>query len=401
MTNNISIYIEAYSPNSNKKSVEYSIDFLSDTDTYKLLSVISPSHLINPEYSSSKFYKLIMPFQGRNRMIEGHYYSLPIDLFNNADYTSLDFNIEGSATYAGIINNIKTYLPDTFSKYRITPEKYQITPENLNPTYNSQLSHSINSTANKLIVVNCGQGNWNEIFSKNHVLIYDIGASTRLTHNHIVSLVQNRFAQYNTDVSIIISHWDMDHFQSLTYLTHKELQKINAIYAPDNLPSSNVYQTAISLIIKNNIPIYFIPPTPNKAGKRIILNQIFFNKTLDIYRASKGSSRNQTGIVLVIKKEKRIILLTGDHHYEKILSAIKNKYTGKELILLAPHHGGTAGKLNVPEWKTEFSDIQCAISVGPNSYNHPQQNLPLLNILVSSQPLLQRTDINGDITYLL
>ncbi|MCW7552735.1 hypothetical protein NX722_08790 [Endozoicomonas gorgoniicola] len=89
--------------------------------------------------------------------------------------------------------------------------------------------------------------------------------------------------------------------------------------------------------------------------------------------------------------------MTGDHHYEKIYDAIKTRYTGKDIILVTPHHGGYAGNLTIGNWLSEFNVIECPISVGTNTYRHPSQNIENLKKLQKSKP--QITQDIGDITF--
>ncbi len=96
---------------------------------------------------------------------------------------------------------------------------------------------------------------------------------------------------------------------------------------------------------------------------------------LQVFRASAGQSRNQTGIALGVIGADKNALLTGDHHYPKLLDITRHLAQTKPLILVTPHHGGCAGKLDAQAWLKKFSDIETPISCGTNIWGHPYPNI--------------------------
>lgn len=381
------VYIEHYFARKDLDIVEYTIDFHSISDAETFFTVIDRQI----QYTPFKFYKLILPHDGKNRMFAGSWYYLPHYLFEGSSYESLDENSAGSAVYSGVIK-VKS-APIIFSQF-------------LRHIYGRTFSSTQNFTAqytshfDQLIVVDCGQGNWNEAYTDSEALIYDLGASTMFSQNQIQALVRRRFATYgNRKIDIIISHWDMDHFQALKYLTPAHLSMINAVYGPDNIPSTNVYKDAINNLSNHGVNYYFIAPTAARKGKVINLNLLLSTGYIDYFRAVKGGSKNQTGIVLAIKGKQKVALLTGDHHYPKILDVISGLYTQRNIILVTPHHGGNAGELVIADWQAEFASVTCPISVGSNPYKHPTQNFNNLMRLQNSTP--DKTDTKGDINYVL
>jgi len=248
-----------------------------------------------------------------------------------------------------------------------------------------------------LKVINCGQGNWNEVHSDSHIIFYDFGASQRYTAGQITSLISSRMSKIkNKKFTIVISHWDLDHFQALRHCTVNDLSNCSAIYGPSNIPNTIVYNDVVSKMSSYKIPFFGISSTSNE-GRAIKLSRISSTRSVDVYRAGPGRSRNQTGIVLAIKGRDKVAILTGDHHYPKILNAINGKYSGREIIMVTPHHGGNAGKLVVDSWNEEFSSVTCPISVGDNSYGHPGANINELRRLEGAPPA--QTIIDGDLCY--
>lgn len=393
MQSYINIYIENYIPKPGGNIVEYTIDF----DTIDSASNFFQSYFPQAKYNSNKFYNLRTPNQGRHRMFAGSWYSIPIEIFENSEYENINEESEGGGGYSGIIK-LKTSITD-YSQYLANLQnEVDNFIQDRNLDFQGLLKIDFKHTPKDLIVVNCGQGNWNEIHSKSEVLIYDTGASSRYSSTQIKNLVTKRFSQFKgKSIGIVISHWDMDHFQALKHLDKKQLSQINSVFGPSNIPPSNVYKSAIEHLMTNNVNLRLIPPTTNRSGRAINLNQLSTSKNVDVYRSVSGNSRNQTGIVLAIKGDKRVVFLTGDHHYEKIFDAINKKYTGRDTVVVVPHHGGESGNLILSDWKSEFSVIECPISYGDNSYDHPNQNISVINLLQGGPP--KTTYTQGDLNF--
>lgn len=395
---NIDIYIEKSIHNKMNGVSEYAIDFYNLQSANTLFLYI----LARVEYSPFKFYKLVLPYEKYNVMASGSWYSLPLEFFNNAILRVLNEEDLESSAYSGIIKIER--LGVKLSNFLIPQKRLDNEFKSYVDEGNLELDEirdNLDSEEFKLelTIVDCGQGNWNEISTTHDVLIYDMGASQSYSEIQTKTLVSGRRKIHgHKKTVIVISHWDMDHFQALKYLESDQLGGITAVYGPSNIPPTNVYRDMIRHLKGYDISCGFIPPTTKRQGRRIDLNLLLSTIDIDLYRATSGSSRNQTGIVLVVKgAEDRISLLTGDHHYNKILNAVRNRYCKNDVILVVPHHGGEAGTISVADWRNKFKSIDCVISVGSNSYGHPNQNLRKLEKLQGSSP--KRTDQNGNVIY--
>ncbi|WP_345879535.1 hypothetical protein [Shewanella algae] len=397
LNGNIDVYIEKSMHNKMDEVSEYAIDFYSLDEAQLLFS-----SFFETKYSPLKFYKLVLPYKKYNVMASGSWYSLPIKLFKNATYRVLNEEDVESSAYSGIITieRLRVKLSNFLTPQKRLDDEFKscVNENNLDLI---KIQGELDSEEFKLelTIVDCGQGNWNEISTINDVLIYDMGASQSHSEIQTKTLVSDRRKVHGyKNTVIVISHWDMDHFQALKYLGNEKLKKITAVYGPSNIPPTNVYRDMIRHLKGYKIPCNLIPPTTKRQGRRIDLNLLSSTVDIDLYRATSGSSRNQTGIVLGVKGVRgKILLLTGDHHYNKILNAIEDRYDGKDVILVVPHHGGEAGTISVADWRNKFKSIDCVISVGSNSYGHPNQNLRKLEKLQGSSP--KRTDQNGNVIY--
>lgn len=255
----------------------------------------------------------------------------------------------------------------------------------------------------ELVVIDCGQGNWNEVRSPQDVLIYDVGASSQHSRPEVEQLVRTRdLANDPRQVKAVISHWDVDHYQALLAMSNADIDKLDSVTAPSQLPNTSTFKRVAQRLSHAGVPLRSLPPAtrPPKAGRRIVLCRDSASSTSQIrlFRAVPGRSRNQTGIVLAVLGPSRTALLTGDHHYSKLLEALPAHLPANPIVMVAPHHGGSAGTLDVSFWQAKFPTIEVAISVGPNPYGHPFKHIEgALHTLQGSAP--HKTNTSGTLTF--
>ncbi|SEO02672.1 ComEC/Rec2 family competence protein [Vreelandella aquamarina] len=327
-------------------------------------------------------------------MREGAWYDVDPNIFADAEYRMVESDEPGS----GIIRAEITFRrspPIDFSPFLASPQQASIPRmgcfSGLPPRGELEL-----------VVINCGQGNWNEIRSKNHFFIYDIGASLLFNQAQVQAIVASRNLAGDGRIGqITISHWDVDHYRALLELRPSDLNCISSVTVPSQIPDTATYKRTIQLLQHHSIPLRAIPPAPRPAGtgRTIILCPHHIALPFHFYRAVPGQSRNQAGIVVAVVGSNRTALLTGDHHYSKIDSAVLPNLPSQPLILVAPHHGGAAGALRMSNLNS-FPSVEIAISVGCNTYGHPLKNVErFLSTLQGSSP--DRTDLAGSLTYKL
>lgn len=327
-------------------------------------------------------------------MKEGSWYDVDPGIFADAEYRIVEANEPGGGIIRGEIS-FPGHLSIDFSNFLTLPKQAYIPKISFFsglPSYGKL----------ELVVIDCGQGNWNEIRSKDHFFIYDIGASLLFNQAQVQNIVKSRnLAGDGRTGQITISHWDVDHYRALLELRPSDLNCISCVTVPSQVPDTATYQRVIQLLKKHNTPIRSIPPAPRPVGtgRTIILCPHHITHPFHFYRAVSGKSRNQTGIVVAVVGHNRTALLTGDHHYIKIDSAVLPNLPPQPLIMVAPHHGGPAGTLNLKNINS-FTSVEFAISVGLNNYNHPLKSIEkFLNAVQGSAP--NRTDISGSVTYQL
>ncbi|WP_163527356.1 hypothetical protein [Halobacillus ihumii] len=233
----------------------------------------------------------------------------------------------------------------------------------------------------QLKVINIGHGNWNEVHfcfknkgaTKLFRLIYDLGMDNGFGNQKIDRILDDNRIRLDEEVHVVLSHWDTDHISSICYMDDEEIKKIKSFIAPDNLPGSNTYIKAWGRLITNGVTPILLKPAKGK-GRGIRLKEIANGLHFNVYRATSGVSRNQTGIAIHVRGKERSGLLTGDHHYNKIMEDIilKANNLKPNLTMVIPHHGGKAGRIDSKNWSSlKFKGF---ISYGDNGYGHPYQN---------------------------
>jgi beta-lactamase superfamily II metal-dependent hydrolase len=225
----------------------------------------------------------------------------------------------------------------------------------------------------KVIVKNVGQGNWNEVYANNKCeLIYDLGASIHFNTSEIKQVITSSTA-FNDCPSLIISHWDIDHYKAVFQIDDSLLSKICCIFCPSKLPNLTS-ERAFKVLQRNCCFIHSIKECDSRVVKRKISLDLYFkNSNFVLFRGEKSADRNKSGLSMAIWSNSKSIILSGDHHYYQLFEHIyKEIPSGFELNLITPHHGGEAG--NLTNYIPKISNVNiAATSTGKNSYGHPYE----------------------------
>lgn len=257
----------------------------------------------------------------------------------------------------------------------------------------------------ELTVVDCGHGNWNEIATANDRLLYDAGASRRFNAAQVRAVVGARkLAAETRPITVVISHWDVDHYQALLQFTPAELKKLRAVFVPSQVPDTETYKRVQAVLTSHKVPLVTLAPARRSSPSRQIDLAIHSTQgAFTLFRATPGRSRNQTGIVLGVRGNRRVALLTGDHHYNKLIAAASGiaAYQGRDCVLVTPHHGGHAGTLDTATWLKCFPSLTTPLSCGANSDDHPYAELVAELSILQRGPAPRRTDYDGNLSYVL
>jgi len=225
-----------------------------------------------------------------------------------------------------------------------------------------------------IVVKNVGQGNWNEIYSDGKCcVIYDLGSSIHLKNSEIKNIIHNSMA-FEDRPSLVISHWDIDHYKAIFQAKNEQLNKICCVLCPSELPNLTS-KRAFDVIRKNCNFINTLSPIKTRKVKRKVSVELEYKySNFLIFNGEKSSDRNKSGISIVVWNKTSAIILPADHHYFQIFNDMYGHIPlGREINIITPHHGGKAGNPNVYIGKISNANIAIT-STGKNSYGHPDDN---------------------------
>lgn len=234
-------------------------------------------------------------------------------------------------------------------------------------------------------VYDVGQGNCNAIIGDqlNPVIYYDFGGGIMGNGHTFPRQNQNMKFCFTNSPTIILSHWDWDHWSS----AFRDLESLNQIWiAP--------HDTSIGLIHRYFLDLLF-------QNKKILI----WPDTLDhidmgymTIRKANGSSRNDKGLILEIMDpygERPPVLFMGDADY----GCFKGKAPLVDRdwsVVVAPHHGAKMRSNRVPScMASNYHRLIYSVGSG-NSYGHPKLETETLYRQANWREIRYTSDRNGD-----
>ena len=200
----------------------------------------------------------------------------------------------------------------------------------------------------KLQVNNVGQGNWNEVLTRKKTrLVYDIGTyKEKKSRNDVKNLIDTH--QYTRKPTLILSHWDLDHYNLLLFMTLKELKQFSQLIVTTTLPSLTPFRFLQKIVTKTKVQLSMIdnnsPLLTSSANYIDVNNQMLKLFVCRMTMSSKKLDLNKSGLLLDVDGSEINYLMTGDATYGQASDAIKQSYAhikqDKDHYLIIPHHGG-------------------------------------------------------------
>ncbi len=256
-------------------------------------------------------------------------------------------------------------------------------------------------SSDQVIVRNIGQGSWNEITSGGDVkLIFDIGTLWSTKATEIVRLIGNRDIEYQRcKPSLILSHWDVDHYHFLLGLEDATIKSFFRFITRSDPPTLTARKAAGRFRILNPTALIEVAPLPPPPTLRnsTALGYSHLTATRDyiLFNSCKNPSRNKCALGLVIRKNNKAVIFSGDYDYSQVSDHILPLLNFKcEHYLVVPHHGGKAGKF-VYNHSSQNKMQEAVISVGKNPYKPPHPHSGNINDLRSIGFKVIRTDYKG------
>lgn len=236
-------------------------------------------------------------------------------------------------------------------------------------------------TKSTIVFCDVGQGDAAYIRTKSGLdIVVDFGQGKK-----ILECLGRYMPFYDNEIDVaLISHFDKDHYEGITYLNPR--YKIKKLIYP-RCEDKNCLST-----LKSN--------TKNTTFQRISYARISSIKSTDFLITPlkipdngfvKGS--NDDSEVFYLKIDKISILFTGDANLDIEYGLLDGSDINVD-VLKVPHHGS---RYNLNSTFLELADPQVSvISVGNNnSYGHPHREV--ISLLKALNKKYVRTDTDGDI----
>lgn len=267
--------------------------------------------------------------------------------------------------------------------------------DHLEPSWNGPLC-ALEHLKDKfeLRVWDVGQGSTNSISDRDNLTLFDFGASILYSKARREAILRKHDSLLNGKrrISLIISHWDCDHINLLCEAADAFLQRICCVFYPPNILSLTTKQIAARIRSHCGCRVQILPKTRviwNKCG----IQREHAGSTYILYTGERSRSQNQSGLLLALKSETAVALLTADHTNYQVWNKMFHDVGAKDkrLHVVVPHHGGNCGKTAV---KTVPLPGKAVISVGTNTYRHPSR--ATVAAYRRAHYRLVQTDIKGD-----
>lgn len=190
---------------------------------------------------------------------------------------------------------------------------------------------------------------------------------------------------------ILVSHFDADHCQGLTYIL--ENMKVKNVIISSLGQNSKEYNDFINLAKKKNINIIYV-----KKGDKVRLGKAIIEILYPDNEEITDNAKNNNAIVCRLMWNDISILFTGDIEdiaEEKILKIYDNNLEKlKSTILKVAHHGSKTSSTS--KFLEAVKPKIALIGVGKNNnFGHPNEGV--IERLEKINCKIYRTDINGEI----
>lgn len=219
-----------------------------------------------------------------------------------------------------------------------------------------------------------GQGNTNSISDDKNLVLFDFGASTYSTEARLKEILENHcwLLEEKERISLIISHWDLDHYILLCAADDTLLNRMCGVFLPADVVSLTAKQIAARLKRHCTYCISIVPSPGRAVPRRCGIHEERKGRSYTLYTGERSKSKNHSGLLLTVYGEEARAILSADHSNYQIWDRLYDtiKTDERTLHIVVPHHGGLCGK---PEARSAKNPGQAVISVGNNKYGHPRE----------------------------
>lgn len=299
------------------------------------------------------------------------------------------FEVQYSAPFAELFDDVSSSVSTHVSKEFVTHLKTSDRTSTCTLCMLNNLDDSF-----ELRVWNVGQGSTCSICDGRNLTLFDFGASMYCTKMQLNNIIDRHAKILNSgsNISLIISHWDVDHYNLLCAADDGFWNQLCCVFYPLDIVGLTAMQ--IWNQIKRRPCQVPIPPSssvfPHKCGIKTFQK----GDKYTLFTGEKSADKNKSGLLLEVHSKTAIAFLTADHTNYQVWDKMYNLVGvgSRTLHVVVPHHGGNCGKTAV---RAGTSSGIAAISVGSNNYGHPLQST--INAYRNIHYHVQRTDRCSDI----
>lgn len=321
---------------------------------------------------------------------EGLIYRIPIEYFASLSRERPNNDEPSSAVvvFRFILNSEQNFLLSAMFGRPVSEKRFvHIVSEK--GDWNGPPCGAENLNSNiKVKVKKVGQGSWNEIYSDDICkIVFDIGSSILASENDCRALLKGNLALSDRP-TLFISHWDIDHYNLLMYVSNKEISNLCCVFVPSeciSLTSKNIVQR----LEDHCTYLRPIKPFTNRLVKRkTSLRPLYSGKHYVLMGGEFSRNKNLSGLALIVWYSDGCAFLCADHSYYQVYENMKKAYheyakglIAKSAILgitqkvniVVPHHGGDGGKIE-SRYNINYPG-QGVVSTGINKYGHPKDDV--------------------------
>lgn len=226
----------------------------------------------------------------------------------------------------------------------------------------------------ELRIWNVGQGNTNSISDKTNLTLFDFGASMYYSYSDLRKIIQDHknIITGIDRISLIISHWDCDHFNLLLASDDCFLKNICCVFYPPTVTTLTAKQVAAR--IEANCPYrVVIAPAKQVIAHKCGLQKVCSSSEYTLFTGENSQDKNLSGLLLVVHNDTCTAILAADHSNYQVWNIVYSHISkDKTLHIVVPHHGGYCGRTAVQV--STYPGV-AAVSVGSNSYGHPRSKI--------------------------
>jgi len=387
--NEIIVYLDDHSIISSEGNSELWLDFRSSNDVERFLE-----YLRNPDIFArglnqvpSKFslakrlkdasYIHVTNISTTRRLRSGAYYALNVDCLNHGmmsvdqdntvSFLKFDFAGVEKECCLGLLQ--KHGLLEPLNIESIPSEEF---PSGRLP--------DIDGKQLKLTVADVGQANMNILsVDGKPSLIFDAGAPLTSSRQQVSQII-SKYLRSAKDCTLVISHWDLDHYKCLMQMTGRQMSiKFRQVICSDQTKSVSSQRILERLRSVLGGRVFCLrPPERERYTPYPVMHPFARNGRISIYIGEYSTNINYCGMNVFIDGTRCSVQMTGDCMLAQADDVISNQFIMGQLcspdhVLVAPHHGGYLGE-EVLRYnsKSHINPYGAVISVGAdNRYGHP------------------------------